>query len=126
MKNIYLLSLIFSLNNLYAQTQTDQDLQYSVKDFLIILSSKNYESAKTIAIEAAKTLNIKLDLRGLNPNLKSGLSFSSKQCEENGWDYPCYISRGRYDDGEFVTIDYSNTFQGFAKGYYIVTSTFYV
>ena len=122
MKNIYLLSLIFSLNNLYAQTQTDQDLQYSVKDFLIILSSKNYESAKTIAIEAAKTLNIKLDLRGLNPNLKSGLSFSLKQCEENGWDYPCYISRGRYDDGEFVTIDYSNTFQGFAKGYYIVTT----
>ena len=35
--------------------------------------------------------------------MKSGLSFSSKQCEENGWDYPCYISRGRYDDGEFVT-----------------------
>ena len=122
MKSIYLLGLIFTFNNIFAQSQNEQDSQYVRKHFLIILSSKNYQSAKTIAIEAARKLNLKLDLRGLKPNLKSGLSYSSKECEGNGWDYPCYVSRGRYDDGEFVTIDYSNAFDGFAKGFYIVTT----
>jgi hypothetical protein len=122
MKFIYSLILLFSFVATNAQRETAEERPYVKKSFLIILSSKNYTEAKKIAAEAASKLNIKLDLKGLKPNKESGLTFSTKECEGNGWDYPCYVSRGRYDDGEFVTIDYSDAFDGFAKGYYIVTT----
>jgi hypothetical protein len=122
MKYIYSIIFVFSVFASNAQTETTEDRPYVKKSFLIILSSKNYTEAKKIATEAAKKLNIKLDLRALKPNKESGLTFNAKECEENGWDYPCYVSRGRYDDGEFVTIDYSDWFVGFAKGYYIVST----
>ncbi len=120
----YLFSLIFvtvcSFCN--AQIVTTESKPFVKKSFLIILSSKNYASAKKLAAEASSKLKLKLDLRGLKPNKESGLTFKNKECAENGWEYPCYVSRGKYDDGEFVTIDYSNAFEGFAKGYYIVTT----
>jgi hypothetical protein len=62
---------------------------------------------------------LKLDLRGLSPAKGTGLSFSKKVCEDEGG-YPCYIARGRYEDNEFVSIEYSNAIEGFAKGYYVV------
>ncbi len=122
MKYILTLILLFSFITSNAQTEISDNRPYVKKSFLIILSSKNYTEAKKIAAEAASKLNVKLDLKGLKPNKESGLTFSTKECEGNGWDYPCYVSRGRYDDGEFVTIDYSDAFDGFAKGYYIVTT----
>ena len=122
MKNCCFLILIFAFSNANAQPQTEQVPQNVSKHFLIILSTKNYESAKILAKESAKKLNLKLDLRGLRQNSESGLTFTTKECEGNGWDYPCYVSRGRYDDGEYVTIDYSDAFEGFAKGYYVVTT----
>jgi hypothetical protein len=122
MKYIHLLILLFSFITSNAQIEKVEDRPYVKNFFLIILSSKNYTEAKNFAIEAASKLNVKLDLKGLKPNKESGLTFTAKECEGNGWDYPCYVSRGRYDDGEFVTIDYSDAFDGFAKGYYIVTT----
>jgi hypothetical protein len=122
MKFIYSFLLLMFATTLKAQTETPEDRPYVKKDFVIVLSTKNYSEAKKLATEAAKKLKIKLDLRGLKPNKESGLTSNSKECEENGWEYPCYVSRGRYDDGEFVTIDYSNAFEGFTKGYYIVTT----
>jgi hypothetical protein len=122
MKFIYSLVLLFSFIATNAQTETTEDRPFVKKSFLIILSSKNYTEAKKLAVKAASKLHVKLDLKGLKPNKESGLTFNSKECEGNGWDYPCYVSRGRYADGEFVTIDYSNAFNGFAKGYYIVTT----
>ncbi len=115
------LFILFSIAT-KAQTDLPEDRPYVKKDFVIVLSTKSYTEAKKIAVEAAKKLKIKLDLRGLKPHKESGLTTNAKECESNGWDYPCYVSRGRYDDGEFVTIDYSNAFEGFAKGYYIVTT----
>lgn len=89
------------------------------KGMLIVLSTKNYADAKRIAAEAAKKLSVKLDLRELVPNKETGLTYSKADCENEGG-FPCYISRGRYDDGDYVSIEYSNAFNGFVKGYYIV------
>jgi hypothetical protein len=122
MKIMYCFTLLLFAISLHAQTENPEDRPYVKKDFVIILSSKSYSEAKKIATEAAKKLKIKLDLRGLKQHKISGLTSSSKECEDNGWEYPCYVSRGRYDDGEFVTIDYSNAFDSFTKGYYIVTT----
>ena len=89
------------------------------KSFVIIQSTKKYSAAKLTAIKAASQLSQKLDLRELNPNKQTGLTFPEKDCENEGG-YPCYIARGRFDDGDYVSIEWSNAINGFAKGYYVV------
>lgn len=91
------------------------------KSFVIIQSTKSYAAAKATALKASSKLNFKLDLRGLVPNKKTGLTDTKSNCEEDGvGEYPCYYSRGRYDDGEYVSIEWSAAFPEFTKGYYIV------
>jgi hypothetical protein len=89
------------------------------KNFVIIQSTKNYNVAQLTANKAALQLKQKLDLRGLKPSKKTGLTFSKADCENAGG-YPCYIARGRYDDGDYVSIEWSDEFDKFAKGYYVV------
>jgi hypothetical protein len=62
-----------------------------------------------------------LDLRGLAPNKESGLTFSKAACKEDEIDYPSYFARGR-EDGIYVSIEYSDAYPAFAKGYYIVVA----
>ena len=59
-------------------------------------------------------------LRGLHPNREIGLSREVDICEDEGYGYPCYIPRGRYDNGVYISVEYSDAYKGFAKGYYIV------
>jgi hypothetical protein len=117
MKKYILLILIVTLCNFsFAQDESP----YIKMSFVIVQSTKNYTEAKTTAQKAAKALKLKLDLRNLKPHKTAGLTDTKKECEDNGWDYPCYVSRGRYDDGEYVSIEWSEAFAKFAKGYYIV------
>jgi len=93
----------------------------SVKtQFLIAKSTKNYKEAKQFAEDLAKKTGIKLDFRGLSYNKELKLSFSPKECTRDDYDkYPCYYPRGRMA-GVFISIEYSNSYEGFSKGYYIV------
>jgi hypothetical protein len=112
-----LLIVIFSISNCFAQVDESAFIK---KSFVIIQSTKNYIEAKTTAVKASKDLKLKLDLRNLKPSKANGLTDTKKECEDNGWEYPCYVSRGRYDDGDYVSIEWSNAFQKFTEGYYIV------
>jgi hypothetical protein len=121
MKHILSLALFFFFITTNAQKANDT---YDVKQsFLIILSTKSYAEAKKMATAAALKLSIKTDLRGLKPNKESGLTFSKQQCKEDGWEFPAYVSRGRMDGGEYISIEYSDAFKGFEKGYYIVITS---
>jgi hypothetical protein len=91
------------------------------KAFVIIQSTKSYSQAKTTAEKAARQLKQPLDLRGLKPNKQTGLTFADSVCEVEGG-APCYIARGRFDDGDYVSVEWSNAIDGFAKGYYVVIS----
>jgi hypothetical protein len=116
MKQIALIALISLVSfNSFAQNEEP----YVKKGMLVLLSTKNYAAAKKTALQAAQKLSYKLDLRGLVPNKITGLSYSEKECENEGG-YPCYIARGRYDDGAFISIEYSDAIDGFTKGYYVV------
>jgi hypothetical protein len=107
--------LLLQLNSHAQDTEA-----YVDKEFVIILSSPDYNAALRTAKDAAAKLELKLDLRDLQKNKTTGLSFSKNICE-NEWDeYPCYVARGRYDDGNYVSIEYSDAYSGFTKGYYIV------
>lgn len=101
---------------------------YVKKFFLLIQSTPNYKTALQTAKNAAKDLNIKLDLRGLvqDQNTHIGLSLPADTClkyteeEEGVRDSSCYMARGRWDDGIYISVEYSNAYQGFSKGFYIV------
>ena len=90
------------------------------KKLVILQSTKSYESAKKTATAAGKHLKKPVRLRDLKPNKKRGLTHSKKECAENGYNWPCYVSRGRYDDGAYISIEYSSAFNGWTDGYYVV------
>lgn len=113
----YRLFIFFIITVQYGFAQADRP--YINKAFVIVQSTKNYAAAKQTAEKAAKQLHRQLDLRELKPNRESGLTFADSVCETEGG-YPCYIARGRYDDGDYVSIEWSNAFDKFAKGFYIV------
>jgi hypothetical protein len=90
------------------------------KDFVIVRSTGTYRDARRAATNAANRLGMPIDLRGLSPHRKGGLTFTKKECEDNAFDYPCYIARGRDDDGRYVSIEYSTAYDGFRPGLYVV------
>jgi len=93
------------------------------KSFIIILSTKSYSEAKKMAENASKNLKIKLDLRGLIPNKELGLTLKEAECKESAFYYPCYVPRGRWDNGEYISIEHSSAYKGFQPDYYIVIAT---
>ncbi|MEI9946862.1 MAG: hypothetical protein WDN26_21915 [Chitinophagaceae bacterium] len=93
---------------------------YVEKEFVIIKSAPKYEDALQTAKLAATKLQLKLDLRELKKNTATGLTWSKQTCEDEWGEFPCYVARGRYDDGNYVSIEYSNAYTGFREGYYIV------
>ena len=94
--------------------------QYVQKHFLIAASTKSYSSALKKANILADSLNLKLDLRGLEENQENGLTASEDWCEDAEWGFPCYLARGRHDDGNYISIEWSNAIKGFTQGYYVV------
>jgi hypothetical protein len=116
-----LLSSVLTLLCLQGLAQdVSQEDMFVEKEFVIIRSTTDYEAALQTARSAASRLQLKLDLRDLKKNKESGLSFSKKVCEEEWEEYPCYVARGRWDDGNYISIEYSDAYNGFRKGYYIV------
>ena len=113
------LILLCLVTTAYSQDGNHEDM-FVRKDFLIISSTKNYSEALKTAKKAAVCQNIKLDLRGLSENKQSGLTLSEDQCQNEGWEYPAYYARGRWDDGVYISIEYSDAFTGFKPEYYMV------
>ena len=112
----FCLLLFFAISHAQEQS-TDAFIE---KEFVIVFSTPKYEDALSTAKTAANKLQFKLDLRDLKKNTESGLTWSKKVCEAEWDEYPCYVARGRYDDGNYVSIEYSDAYSGFRKGYYIV------
>lgn len=113
-----LLFCFFCVGNLQAQSDNEC---YVTREFLIAGSLTDYASALQQAKKVAKGAGLKLDLRGLRP-VTGGLSFDDTICVNEWGEAPCYVARGRWDDGAYVSIEYSNAYTGFRPGYYIVVA----
>jgi hypothetical protein len=124
MKRFALLLLLLT-PALPGQPTDDFQDQYVKKRIVILLSSRDYRQAESFARRVATRAQVKLDLRDLQPNKSIGLTFPKQHCEDGGFDYPCYIARGRYDDGEYISVEHSSAFAGFRPGYYIVVGASY-
>ncbi len=90
------------------------------KEFIIIISTTDYGAALERAEDASQKLKLDLDLRGLEEDEQYGLSWPEEECQDEWGSDHCYIARGRWDDGSYVSIEYSDAFDGFTPGYYIV------
>lgn len=87
------------------------------KDFIIIGSVKKYDDALKLANDAKNKLGYSLDLRDLEEDKDMGLRVKEELFSE----YPIYIPRGLLDDdGKYISIEYTDRYNNFTKGYYIV------
>lgn len=102
-----------------ASAPTDEDFLVP-KELVIVASPPRYDDARRAAERAAKKLDLRLDLRGLSPAPSGELSLSQKDCDDNGFDHPCYVPRGRYDDGTYVSIEESKGYAELKPGLFIV------
>lgn len=113
-KNYFIFTLLLVLSSgIGAQDENT----FASKGFTIVLATKNYDRALKLAKEASKSLELEFKSRGNSPAKQGGLT-SDEVCScgiKHG-----YVPRGRYDDGEYVSIEYSNNYESFRNGYYIV------
>ena len=89
---------------------------YITRSFLILKSTKDYSEAAQFVEIVSKKLDLEVKLRGLKPNKKVGLSPPKEECEKYEFTYPCYIARGRWDSGTYLSIEYSSSYKGFTEG----------
>jgi hypothetical protein len=110
----------------YQEVDWDDYMDAMTKDFsfVIIISTKSYDAALERAKDAATKLNYPLNLRDLHQNDESGLSLPVLVCEGiyggGAVEYPQYLPRSDYGDSKYVSVEYSDGFDGFNPGYYIV------
>jgi len=92
--------------------------------YVIVMSTKSYDDALKRAEEASKELEYTLNLRDLHPNTETGLALPVETCESicggGVVEYPCYLPRIDWTDTKYVSVEYSDGYEGFTKGYYIV------
>lgn len=90
------------------------------RSFLILKSTKSFQEAKDFALKSANELSLNYAKQDAMIHSDNDLTFSPEACEEMAYAYPCYTTRGAYDDGIYISIEYSDHYEGFSKGYYIV------
>ena len=90
------------------------------KSFVIIKATHDYAEARALAAAAAEKLAIRLDLRDLAPDREVGLTFPEDACKNEFGEFPCYVPRGRWDDGVYLSIEHSSSYEGFEEGLYMV------
>jgi len=90
------------------------------KEFVILKSTPAFKEATQSAAKAAAALGVALNLRGLSPELRTGLTLSREDCARSELPYPCYVPRGRWDDGVYVSVEWSSEYAFSARGLYVV------
>jgi len=103
-----------------AAADCDARNPYRDKEFVIVKSTPSFKEATETAAKVAAELGIALNLRGLSPNLRTGLTSSKDECVRNGLFYPCYVPRGRFDDGTYVSVEWSSQYEVFERALYVV------
>ncbi len=115
-KPVILVSFLFTIISLHTISYSREGFKEA--GFVIIHSSKDYESAKKIVEEAHIRMNYKINLRGYYKGNDQPLE-TDKLCECGNNPHQ-YIARGRWDDGNYISIEHSDRYTGFIESYYIV------
>lgn len=116
-----LVSLLISVQPTPAATETPtpEPDPYVEKAFLLVAATPDWDIARSTASQAAQGLALEIKVE-VEPLPDGGLTFTKETCESSEFEYPCYVPRGRFDDGEYVSVEYSTQYKGFTPGLYIV------
>ena len=117
---VVLTLLLIVTRTLTAAAECDDRKPYVDKEFVIVKSTPAFNEATRSAAQVAAELGVALNLRGLSSNLRTGLTASKEECARSELPYPCYVPRGRSDDGTYVSVEWSSTYDLVARGLYIV------
>lgn len=113
-KSFHLIIALFIAQFSFAQ---DDYKSYIDQSFLIIASSTDFDAAQKTALKAKKKLGLDYPTSIYYPDKSEGFK-TDEVCgcgEVHG-----YSARGGYDNGNYVSIEYSSGYDSFAEGYYIV------
>jgi hypothetical protein len=107
------------------QQGADADVAQYIRDFTVLkyfLVAGTFRSFASATIEAARLApRVSLEFRQQTTQLEQGQpTYSRSACEEDGRSYPCYVARGRYDDGKYVSAEPSSAYEGMRSGYFVV------
>ena len=126
---IYLIAVILvstilvNVSSIHAQDQNPSDESpWLPVQFLIIKSTTSYDEALSFLHQAGERLGIPVNLRDLIYDSQCGLTFPQDICEREDVEFPCYIPRGRWDEGEYLSVEWSDAYSSFTPGYYIVVA----
>lgn len=125
MKKCFLIVSVFFFTSLSSQIETAPTTEsssspYAERDFLIIASTKNIKEAFALAKKASEKTGYRFRDNALQKDSVSGATFPIDTCKTFGFEFPCYVARGRYDDGAYFSVEYSDAYSGFKKGFFIV------
>jgi hypothetical protein len=115
-----MLTAVFAVLLAVTPPTSDRDPDVVRKSFVILKATASYADARTLAADAAERLAIRMDLRNLGPDGTIGLTFPEDDCRNEFGEFPCYVARGRWDDGVYLSIEHSSSYEGFAEGQYLV------
>ena len=99
---------------------SQQDPDVVPKSFVILKTASSYVDARAAASDAAEQLAFRMNLRDLAPDVTTGLTFPEDACKSEFGEFPCYVPRGRFDDGVYISIEHSSSYEGFEEGQYLV------
>lgn len=124
MKNVYVITLLI-LCFFISEKLFSEDFNYYIDtDFTIVFSSKKYNETLEKVLGISKKLNYPINFRNLEFNKDVGLSYTKASLEDENSGgimetYPWYNTRGRFNDGSYISIEYTDKYEGFSKGYYV-------
>lgn len=91
--------------------------------FVVVRSTPDYVEALRVARSASTQLGLGLDLRGLVYEPDQGLTLPEEECEKDSLaPYPCYVARGRYDAGVYLSVERTDAYESFRPGFFVVVA----
>jgi hypothetical protein len=96
---------------------------YFEVSFVLVKSTSSYADAHRFAQGASADLGIRLDLRGLVHDPTHGLTWPQERCAKDPvYPFPCYVARGRWDPGRYISIERSDAYSSFKPDLFIVVA----
>ena len=103
--------------------------QYQERTFVIAASEKSFSQAMQKAAKLSEQTGLLLDMRGVifdpqhTKTHGGGLTLPASDCEGNNWGYPCYVARGAWDSGDYISVEHTSAISGFTPGLYVVIAS---
>ena len=96
---------------------------YLEVSFVLVKSTQSYPDAHRFAQRVSAELGLPLDLRGLIYDPTHGLTWPRERSAEDPlYPFPCYVARGRNDEGRYISIERSDAYPSFKPGLFIVVA----